>query len=116
MQTDEEEVNQYHVPAKYLGNGADKRDMSALGREQVLRVKTSSHEEKKQLIRAKGPFSEKLRIHLYSGIWLHSYCDMGGYSHVGSIIKMVLSSKMFCLLIRITVFSQMVLLMEALLG
>lgn len=46
MQTDEE-VNQYHVPAKYLGNGADKRDMSALGREQVLRVKASSHEEKK---------------------------------------------------------------------
>lgn len=38
MQTDAEEVNKYHVPAKYLGNGADKRDMTALGREQVLRV------------------------------------------------------------------------------
>ncbi|EED24126.1 GABA permease, putative [Talaromyces stipitatus ATCC 10500] len=37
VQTDVEEMNQYHVPAKYLGNGADKRDMSALGREQVLR-------------------------------------------------------------------------------
>ena len=35
----EEQMNQYHVPAKYLGNGADKRDMSALGREQVLRVR-----------------------------------------------------------------------------
>lgn len=38
MQANEAEMNQYRVPAKYLGNGADKRDMSALGREQVLRV------------------------------------------------------------------------------
>jgi len=38
VQTNEEEMNQYHVPAKYLGNMADKRDMSVLGREQVLRV------------------------------------------------------------------------------
>ncbi|KAL3703931.1 hypothetical protein TMatcc_009621 [Talaromyces marneffei ATCC 18224] len=36
VQTDDG-LNQYHVPARYLGNGADKRDMSALGRDQVLR-------------------------------------------------------------------------------
>lgn len=44
IQTNEAEMNQYRVPAKYLGNGADKRDMSALGREQVLRVTASSDE------------------------------------------------------------------------
>jgi hypothetical protein len=27
-----------HVPVKYMGNAADQRDMSVLGREQVLRV------------------------------------------------------------------------------
>lgn len=46
-QTDEQGVKLYHVPAKYLGNVIDKRDMSALGRKQVLRVKSSSHEEVK---------------------------------------------------------------------
>lgn len=47
IQTNDAGMNQYRVPAKYLGNGADKRDMSALGREQVLRVTASSHEEEK---------------------------------------------------------------------
>jgi hypothetical protein len=35
---DEPEQSGHHVPAKYRGTVKDKADMSALGREQVLRV------------------------------------------------------------------------------
>lgn len=35
---DIEYVHKGHVPAKYMGTRADQRDMSALGKEQVLRV------------------------------------------------------------------------------
>ena len=41
---DEEDPNHVgHVPPKYLGTATDQRDMSVLGRQQVLRVRDHHH-------------------------------------------------------------------------
>ena len=37
---DDEPMRKVHVPAKYMGTAADQADMGALGREQVLRVRS----------------------------------------------------------------------------
>jgi hypothetical protein len=39
---DVEDVHKGHVPIKYMGTVADQRDMSTLGRQQVLRVRNRS--------------------------------------------------------------------------
>lgn len=75
------------VAPRYMGTLADQKDMSALGRVQVLRVSIPCElfHPMNRLTREK----EKFQIYFHCWIWLHADLHMGGYLDVCHPFHMV---------------------------